>query len=567
MTQSPETTSQKTTAEDVLAEEARLLRERAVGSARSLMTVILLITGVLLVLGLLRTAGLWFFLTSFMVLVTLVYAQVLWKDGIARERVQTYLHGHIVITAITGLLWAAFAISVADQEHEVLTLVAGLFLSSLTTGGVMAGTIYRPGYLALAASSLVPFALFLIVEMHGLLQIFGAFCLLYFGFCVTTNKQASQKSREAIVANLEHQAAEKEIAKHEENQRIQEEKSRFVAAISHDMSQPMMAQRNLIEALEAKVDTADQLELIKQIRKTQSSQEKFLSELARSNQLDEVIHTLRISDVSIPVLFDQLRAEFTPQCHDLNVVLHVTCRGEHVSTDPHYVERILRNLLSNALKYGRVGGHVWIAATQDQDTVSLSVRDNGPGIDQSAQDQVFTEFVRLPRDEALPGTGLGLSICRRLADQLGGQLSIKSELGQGTELTLHLPKSDPHHQVQPLADRKFVLCVGQKTSETLGDWEALFSSWFWEFAHGETFSDAKILLEALRLEPDVILLDRPDLDVSDSAEIACLAEKAPMILVGQGTDMDGRLAELAIPIETPKNQTGFQKSLQSVLSD
>lgn len=558
---------QAETAKNILAEEANLLRDRAIGSARSLMVVIALITVVLLTLGLVQTAGLWFLLTSFTVLVTLVYAQVLWKDGIPFEKTQTYLNGHILITALTGILWSGFAIFVADQDHEIRTLASGLFLSSLTTGGVMAGTIYRPGYLALAVTSLVPFGSFLIAEMQGFLQIYGVFFLLYFVFCVTTNKHASRKTQEAILAGIERRAAETKLAKHEENQRIQEEKSRFVAAISHDMSQPMVAQRNLLDALAAQSNSDEQAALIQQLRKTQESQETFLKDLTKSNQLDEVIHALRVSEVSVSNLFDQLRAEFAPQCQEQGVVFVVTSHGERVQTDPHYVERILRNLISNALKYGADGGVVSLVASQGEGHVFLSVCDKGPGLDQLSQSQVFGEYVRLPRDEAMPGTGLGLSICRRLAEQLGGALTIQSELGQGTEMTLRLPLAKTAKQEVTNHDQKFALCIGDTQFGALGSLEVLFSSWFWEFAHGATFSEAAMLIESLRLKPDVILLVHPPLQDQDLAVVEDFASKAPLLWLQTDGMMDNRLQSLVQPIKAPRDQAEFREILTMALLD
>jgi two-component system, sensor histidine kinase and response regulator len=116
-----------------------------------------------------------------------------------------------------------------------------------------------------------------------------------------------------------------------------------------------------------------------------------------------------------------------------------------METDPRRVRQILDNILSNAVKYsakgtvtvtaqiadrGRAGGGEWVA---------VSVADNGPGIPEEKQERVFQEFTRLDPNQPR-GTGLGLAMGRRLARQLGGDITLKSEIGHGSTFTLLLPK-------------------------------------------------------------------------------------------------------------------------------
>jgi two-component system phosphate regulon sensor histidine kinase PhoR len=112
--------------------------------------------------------------------------------------------------------------------------------------------------------------------------------------------------------------------------------------------------------------------------------------------------------------------------------------------DPDGVAQMLLNLVENALKYGRPGGKVSIAAKKDGAMVALSVADDGPGIESRHHARIFERFYRIDegRSRERGGTGLGLAIVKHLAESMGGSVSLKSELGRGSCFTVRLPAED-----------------------------------------------------------------------------------------------------------------------------
>jgi signal transduction histidine kinase len=112
-----------------------------------------------------------------------------------------------------------------------------------------------------------------------------------------------------------------------------------------------------------------------------------------------------------------------------------------VTTDAARCQQIFGNLVSNALKYTPVGGRVRVTGNVNADSWSVIVSDSGPGIPDEAVDRVFEPFFRLSRDEhsGIEGSGLGLAICRELVTQLGGQIVVRSVVGDGTSITVRFP--------------------------------------------------------------------------------------------------------------------------------
>ncbi|MBI3191171.1 MAG: hypothetical protein HYZ36_00775, partial [Pedosphaera parvula] len=114
-----------------------------------------------------------------------------------------------------------------------------------------------------------------------------------------------------------------------------------------------------------------------------------------------------------------------------------------VTADTDRLQQVLFNLLENAIKYGRVEGHVRVSGRgADNDTVELSVADDGPGIPAEAQERIFERFFRLDkaRSREAGGTGLGLAIVKHIVQAHGGQVRVESQAGQGSTFFFTLPR-------------------------------------------------------------------------------------------------------------------------------
>ena len=144
------------------------------------------------------------------------------------------------------------------------------------------------------------------------------------------------------------------------------------------------------------------------------------------------------SDVRLSVLLDEITDRFKPMAASQQVFLHVDCQPLCVHANLQQMKELFGNLIGNAVKYNRPGGQVWISVRQQDQGVSLRVRDNGVGIPKESLDRIFERFYRVDksRSKSTGGTGLGLAIVKHIVAQHDAQMTLTSEVGVGTEIKI-----------------------------------------------------------------------------------------------------------------------------------
>ena len=251
---------------------------------------------------------------------------------------------------------------------------------------------------------------------------------------------------ERLVA--ERGRAEAEVARNaaEEASRA---KSRMLGTLSHEMRTPLNAIAGYTQLLGAGVRgpvTPAQLEDIQRIRQNQLHLSGVVNSVLRHAKLENAMFGTDLETVPVADVCAAVESLVMPQMREKGLTFAFTSSAPDLfaRADPVKVRQILLNLLSNAVKFTPEGGHVSVAcgAGEQAGTVAVSVADTGVGIARVLQEKIFEPFVQvgapLSSDE---GVGLGLWISRALARAMGGDLSVRSELGQGAVFTLTLPSS------------------------------------------------------------------------------------------------------------------------------
>jgi two-component system, chemotaxis family, CheB/CheR fusion protein len=217
-------------------------------------------------------------------------------------------------------------------------------------------------------------------------------------------------------------------------------KSRFLAAASHDLRQPLQTLSLLQGILMKRIKDAGTLRLVGKIEETLGAMSGMLNTLLDINQLEAGIVRPDVSDFPIAELLDRLRAEFSYHAESRKLGWRVVSSSAIVRSDPRLLEQMLRNLLSNAVKYTRQG-KILLGCRRRGDTLRIEVRDTGIGIPADQLQAVFEEFHQLdnPARERALGLGLGLSILQRLANLLDHPIDVRSELGSGTVFAVEVP--------------------------------------------------------------------------------------------------------------------------------
>jgi signal transduction histidine kinase len=219
-------------------------------------------------------------------------------------------------------------------------------------------------------------------------------------------------------------------------------KTRFLAAASHDVLQPLNAAHLSMSAL-AEIQTSDEgKKLVRQVERSLETMEDLLRTLLDISKLDAGVVRPEIADVNLETLFASLRSDFQPLA-DLNG-LKLKFRPAHATarSDRTLLRRILQNIISNALRYTRSGG-VLVGIRHRGDTIRIDVADTGCGIPDDQREAVFEEFHRgsISADASLAGggLGLGLAIVRRIAGALAHPITFSSRVGRGTIFHIDVP--------------------------------------------------------------------------------------------------------------------------------
>jgi len=243
--------------------------------------------------------------------------------------------------------------------------------------------------------------------------------------------------------DLERQiaAATRELMqKKEEAERGNQAKTRFLAAASHDLRQPMHALGLFVAELGQKQHAPDTRRLVERIAVSAETMENLLDSLLDISRLDAGVLDRQIKPFPVQPLFERIDVDYRREAELHGQRLRLRPTSLWVESDPLLLERILHNLISNALRYAP-GGTVMLACRRRGSTVRIEVRDNGPGISPDAQEAIFQEFVQLdnPERNRAKGLGLGLAIVRRLTDLLSHRLELRSTPGHGALFALELP--------------------------------------------------------------------------------------------------------------------------------
>ncbi len=377
-----------------------------------------------------------------------------------------------------------------------------------------------------------------VIEMRGQPLPGGGYVTSYND--ISDFKRAETALREAN-ETLEQRVAERSRAA----EVAQQSKTRFLAAISHDVLQPLNAARLFASALRDGEHNEEQRHLAERVDASLRAAEELLDGLLDVSRLDAGALRVEITDFDAGELLRELGAQYAPIAAGRGLDLRVHARTLAVRTDRRLLRRVLQNFLANALRYTRQG-RIVVGMRPQGDRVALQVWDTGPGIPENHMRQIYEEFHRYqqPFDWGERGLGLGLSICQRISRLLGHHLDARSTVDRGSMFAITVPRAVLAHVRQvrrqaldSLAGLR-VLCVDNDL-EILDGMRALLGRWQ---VHVITASTVDEAIARMAEQPTVMLVDyhlhdRLDgLDTLDALRAASSGPVAGALLTADGRD-------------------------------
>lgn len=369
------------------------------------------------------------------------------------EAAQRWVRQMLAGNLCSGILWGlpfAYWTFFVPLEYQLFFIVIlfGLGTGAIYSNYMMLPVMYAfeipafaPMFIALAAQ---PSAIHLALVSAGLAYLVATLAFIH--RMNRTHLDALRLGYENL-ALLDQVRQEKTAA-----ERSDLEKSRFLAAASHDLRQPVHAVNLFLGLLTNEPLSKHGRYLVDNIASALSAMGHLFDALLNLSRLDAGVIEPRWEAFPLNPLLDQLRAEYTPQAREKGLALRVRACSASVWSDPMLLERILRNLISNAIVHS-AGGQVLVGCRALGDQLRIEVWDNGRGIPAPEQERIFWEFHQLgnPERDRSKGLGLGLAIVRRTAKLLGHALGLRSQEGRGTVFMLTVPAADNAAGIQTAA--------------------------------------------------------------------------------------------------------------------
>ncbi|MDB5963651.1 MAG: hybrid sensor histidine kinase/response regulator, partial [Polaromonas sp.] len=342
-----------------------------------------------------------------------------------------------------GIAWGLAPWLFFPAGNFPLTSLMMLLLLGISSGGMASLAPYRPALFRFIVPVLAGLASALAWH-SGVLNTFLALCTL--AYLYVTLKFGLAQNRlltEALRARYEGEELARRLA--EQVQKVEQaslEKTRFFASASHDLRQPLHSLGLFGAAILARLQDSPDEPLARNMMHCVDALEASFSSMLDVSRLDAGVVEMRVRPVALADVFRRLQASLGRQAEAQGLALRFKPAGKWVHADPALLERLLGNLVHNALKFTDAGGILVVARTRG-DSVVVEVWDSGRGMRADELPRVFDEFYQVGNQERdrSKGLGMGLAIVRRLAGLMRAPLEVLSRPGRGTVFKLQLPRS------------------------------------------------------------------------------------------------------------------------------
>lgn len=322
------------------------------------------------------------------------------------------------------------------------------------------------------------------------------------------------------------------LEKKDEAERANMAKSRFFAAASHDLRQPLHALSLFSEVLAQKTadltGNPDLPRLADQIASSVYSMQTLLNALLDVSRLDANIIEVNPKHFPVSQILERIRKQYEGAAREKELVLNIRACDCTLHSDPILLERILLNLVSNALRYTDHGG-VLLACRKRGNHMLIQVWDTGIGIPDDMHDSIFQEFVQLdnPERDRNKGLGLGLAIVARMAGLLGTTVSLRSRIGHGSVFSVQVPLGSTQQveraEPSPATGLSIVGHLGVLVDDeesVLAATQELFNAWNLDIIAARSAKEAISQLQHVERTPDFLITDYRLPGNADGIEVA-----------------------------------------------
>lgn len=431
------------------------------------------------------------------------------------EQCQQWNRRYILYTLAVGFAWGSVALWFFPQDLAYQALLICVVLG-LAAGAVTMNAVHPPSLYVYVLCVTLPLLLRLVWAWDPAHWVLAGMLLLFLLVVLNAGRELSLTFWMALVRRYENDSLIQQLTEQKARaEAASRDKSRFLAAASHDLRQPLQALVLFSEAMQEMAQEKNTSHLAGQIGKSVNALVDMFDELLDVSRLDAGVVQVRWQHFELHDLFGRLYVDFAAQARAKNVLLELPSCEHVVHSDPALLEQILRNLISNAIRYTHAG-KVQVLCDCSQEILRLSVKDSGVGISAENLPYIFDEYYQVgnPQRDRSQGLGLGLSLVRRMAALLECQVEVISELGKGSQFSFSLPLGEAAQRSQPFVQDKaqhdlhgVSVMLVEDDPDIRHNLVELMEHWGCRVAAGALVGEVIDKLRAAGLRPDILVCD------------------------------------------------------------
>jgi len=367
----------------------------------------------------------------------------LFKDQLTEtdtiEKKVRWIQRFNVSTAVMGILWGASGILFFADQAIHLQVFLAFVLGGLTAGTVFTYSPWPTTYYCFVVPVALPLAFRFFYEFTEL-SFFMGFLVLVFAVSASLLMLSFHKSLKTTI-RLQVDRSKLVVDLEEAN----EAKSRFLSSMSHELRTPLNAILGFSQLMENNPEeplTKAQQNGVNHILNGGYHLLDLINQVLDLEKINRGQIALMIEPLELSVVLNECIDIVEPMAYDKDVSVTANIGDvKMVNSDRTRLKQILLNLISNGIKYNRIGGSVTVDCEESSyNTIQITVSDTGDGIAEEKQNELFVPFNRLGRENSgIEGTGVGLAITKRLLESMGSEISFRSSEGEGSTFWFDLP--------------------------------------------------------------------------------------------------------------------------------
>ncbi len=364
-----------------------------------------------------------------------------YRDPLASQRSEFWARRHYQLIFVYSTVWGLAPWMFMPADDLAMTSLMMLVMLGLASGGVPAVGARWPSLLCFVLPMVLGLITALLWRGTTLHLVLAALTAIHLGATLDFARQQYRLLTSALLARFEKEALADQLAEQAAlTQRISEEKTRFFASASHDLRQPLHAIALFGAVLEKDLQGQPQHTHATRLMRAVNALGTSLDTMLDVSRLDAGVIVPDVQAVALNPLFQSVNQVFASLAEEKGLQLRLRASPLWVRTDAQLLQRLLANLVENAIKYTSQGGVLVVARTRGQ-VVWIDVIDTGAGIAAEHRDLIFQEFYQVnnPGRDRTQGLGIGLSIVRRLSALLDHPVELHSNPGRGSRFRVRLP--------------------------------------------------------------------------------------------------------------------------------